>query len=225
MKFIKDSADNAVMPFLDRISHELQTGNRVLWLICGGSSIKSEVFILQTLQQNGFADNLTIMLMDERYGPVGHPDSNWQQLIEAGADLSSPKAIPALTEPLKSLTETAADYAQQVAGAFEASDIVIGLFGLGADGHTAGILPGTPATAETDQLVAGYETPEFKRITMTKAALSRVNVGYVFAFGDAKLSALRRLRQNKEPFTQLPAKLLSELPEVYIYNDQIEGEV
>ena len=37
------------------------------------------------------------MLTDERYGPVGHPDSNWSQLLQKGFDLPQAKLVPVLT--------------------------------------------------------------------------------------------------------------------------------
>lgn len=222
MEFIKTKDPKAgANTLLERIQKELRDGNKVLWLLSGGSAINSEVEIIKSLKQSGQTDNLTIMLMDERYGPVGHPDSNWQQLLNAGADFGGLQAISVLSEHMGTLEETAVVFAKQLASAMEAADITIGLFGLGPDGHTAGILPGSPATVETGQVVVSYKTPQFDRITPTRPALLKIGVGYVFAFGDSKLPALTRLQANQESFAQLPAKLLWDLPEVYVYNDQV----
>lgn len=222
MKFIKtqDSVSGAAA-LLEVLTNSLQMSKKVLWLISGGSAIASEVNILKALQVSNLTKNLTIMLMDERYGRLGHPDSNWQQLLNAGVDFSSSNSIPVLNNPQKSLQQTAADYAKQTVTQFAAADVIIGLFGIGPDGHTAGILPGSPATYDTAGLVVGYNTPQFDRVTMTRAVLAKIDIGYVFAFGDAKRPALLDLRAGTKTFSDLPAKLLQDLPNCYIYNDQI----
>lgn len=225
MEFIKTS--DATIPaeaVYIRLKKELGNGKKVLWLMCGGSNIAAEVSILKKIIATNLANKLHVMLMDERYGPVGHADSNWQQLQEAGCDFTAVQATPVLSESLKSLAETIAAYSQRVQTAVDQTDITIGLFGLGVDGHTAGILPNTPAAHETDRWVVGYEAPPLTRITLTRPALLNVTAAYVFAFGQSKKPALSDLNANQRPFTEMPAKLHWELSEAYIYNDQVGDE-
>lgn len=222
MEFIKSSNSvNGTEVCANRLIRELSDGKKVLWLVCGGSAISAEAEILKAIHSSGTTERLTVMLMDERYGAVGHPDSNWWQLQQAGCDFTSINALPVMADPLKSLTETATEYAQKVARAFDEADVVIGLFGLGADGHTAGILPNSPAATEESKLVVGYNSPPFDRITLTRKALLRVDVAFVFAFGDSKSPALLDLQRGEKPFIEMPARLHAELPECYVYNDQI----
>ncbi len=225
MQFIKstDSSPGSRV-VLERLRAELHAGKNVLWLMCGGSNIADEASILKDLLADTDASRLHVMLMDERFGPVGHSDSNWQQLVDVGCNFKAVQITPVLTETEQTLAETVAAYEVQVARAMDKADVIIGYFGMGVDGHTAGILPNTPAALETTQLVAGYESPPFVRITMTRPALLRIAAAYVFAFGDAKIEALNRLHANAEPFESIPAKLFRELPEAYIYNDQIGDE-
>lgn len=222
MEFIKSPDQQlGIQALLDRLASELSLGKKVLWLVSGGSAVSAETSLVQSLNQAGLGEGLAIMLMDERYGPAGHSDSNWEQLLRAGCDFTNIEAHPVLEETMLPLDETAARYAKKIEAILGAADVVIGLFGLGPDGHTAGILPDSPAVADSSALVVSYHTEQFDRITLTRAALAQVDAGFVFAFGDAKAVALGRLQENTELFSALPAKLLWDLPEVQVFNDQI----
>ncbi len=221
MEFVKASdSTKGIRAITARLKKELSNNKKVLWLVSGGSAIAAEVEILNQLQKNAKIENLAVMLMDERFGLVGHANSNWQQLLEAGADFTGMYALPVMTSENKSYEETLSSYARLIKTALGSADVIIGLFGLGPDAHTAGILPESLATKDTDKLVIGYDAPPLKRITLTRLALRQVDVGYVFAFGNSKAEALNRLKNNTEPFKSLPAKLLWDLPEVHILNDQ-----
>lgn len=222
MEFIKTAdSKTAIHAVTKRLQKELKDGKRVLWLVCGGSGIAAEAQVLKALQKNGSTENLAIMLMDERFGPVGHSDSNWQQLLDAGCDFTGMYAMPAITNPEKPLKQTVADYAKLTKVALDAADVIVGQFGVGADGHTAGMLPNSPAVKKTVARVVSYESPPFTRITLTRQALNKVDAAYVFAFGNTKRGALMDLRANKKSFERLPSKIFWELPEAYVYNDQI----
>lgn len=193
----------------------------VLWLVCGGSNIAIEVAISEQL--TGPTKNLTILPMDERYGPPGHADSNYLQLHEAGFDPHDAQWTDVLERDLP-LQETVAYYSELVQGAQAEADYTIGLFGLGADGHTAGVLPGSPATSEDYATVVGYEWKDFTRMTMTPRELVKTDTAFILAYGANKKEALERLQKGVEPLRDLPSVLHHQIPEVYVYNDQIESE-
>ncbi len=225
MDFIKTKdASIGTLAVFSRIKKEIESGRKVLWILCGGSNIGLEVEILKKLRIEFKTDNLAIILMDERYGKYGHRDSNWQQLLDAGADLDRLYASPVLTEENKPLEETISEYTKLLKVKLGTVDIVIAVFGMGADGHTAGMLPGSPAVY-SELPVVGYDSPPFERITLTKKVLEQVDVAFLFAFGKAKLTALENLEKNILPFTKMPSKILSEIPETYIYNDQIGEKI
>jgi 6-phosphogluconolactonase/glucosamine-6-phosphate isomerase/deaminase len=205
-----------------RLIHELSTGKRVLWLVSGGSNISSSIIIMQHIT-TALSQQLTIGLIDERFGPVGHEDSNWQQLLRGGLKTKSATILPVLIDGLN-LDETADTYNQSLSKALEDHDVIIGQVGIGADGHIAGILPGSDAAQEADRLVVGYESTPFERITTTPLALAHVNLVYAFAFGDSKHDAIARLQNEDLPVVTQPAQLLKHIPETYIYSDQLKGE-
>lgn len=202
----------------ERLKTELSSGKHVLWLVCGGSNIAAEAEIMRNIPDD-LSAQLTVTLTDERYGDVGHKDSNWQQLLEAGFDIKAGRGVPVLTG--KSLEQTVADYAQSVEELLAGSDTVIATFGIGADGHIAGVLPNSPAATETTALAAGYDSPPYTRLTMTFPALKRIDAAYAIALGDSKQAALQRLQNEDIELAEQPSQILKRLPEAYLYSDQI----
>ena len=206
-----------------RVSDALKADKKVLWLLCGGSNIPVAVKAMDSVKKavdKVFWANLTVAQTDERYGAVGHKDSNWQQMKDAGLDLLGVIALPMIIG--KSLDATVVEYTDKMRKAFsdtlDHGGIIVGLFGIGADGHIAGILPGSPAVSDA-KLVCGYRADPFTRITLTPAVLKKVSVAYAFAFGNAKKAALEKLEKGTLPFNEEPAQLLKELPEAFLYSD------
>jgi 6-phosphogluconolactonase/glucosamine-6-phosphate isomerase/deaminase len=211
--------DRGVADLSQRLNSELQAGKQVLWITCGGSNIHTAVQVMDSIS-NELTPNLTIMLSDERYGEVGHADSNWEQLMQAGFNPWQAKLIETLKDGAD-LDATVHDYNLATQEALTNNQIVIAQLGIGPDGHTAGILPHSGAASEGISLVAGYVSQPFTRITMTFNALRKVSAAYVFAFGGTKNQALRSLHDLQLPLSDQPAQILKELPEAYIYNDQV----
>ncbi len=210
-------ADGA-QPLLERLVAELETGDTVLWLVPGGSNIPLVADVSRQIPAE-LTKNLLITLTDERYGNVGHANSNVIQLQTAGFDAKLGKFLPVL-QPELTLEQTTDVFAETLQDLFTAADIIIGQFGMGPDGHIAGILPETTAV-ENPELAAGYKTETFTRITMTPEAIKHVDCAFVYAFGDAKREALDNLKTRDLSLTEQPAQILKQLPEVYVYNDQI----
>lgn len=221
MQFIK-SADGkeGVEAMAKEIATALSEGKRVLWLICGGSNIplaKRAMDLLRAEAKGGVA-NLTVGQTDERFGPVGHKDSNWQQMLEAGFDFSDVAVRPILFGG--SGEETVERYAKTLAEDFASNDLVVAQFGIGPDGHVAGMLPHTGGLNE-ERLAFGYDSSPFVRITMTPPAFARVASAYAFAFGESKHEAVQMLQNEAFAIDDAPCKLLLSVPESYLYSDQL----
>jgi 6-phosphogluconolactonase/glucosamine-6-phosphate isomerase/deaminase len=225
MQFLREDSTAAVKAIAQRICDELFADKRVLWLVSGGSNVELEVQVMEKLHLH-CADKLprlAIMPMDERYGKPGHPDSNTQQLREAGFEAGTATWVDVLMHDVP-FDQTIDFYNEVSATALANAMVVVGQFGLGPDGHTAGLLPGSPATEIDNATVAGYEWSDYTRLTLTPHALRQVTIAYVPAYGQGKKVALQRLRKNKEDLAELPSALLYEIPEVYVYNDAISSE-
>jgi 6-phosphogluconolactonase/glucosamine-6-phosphate isomerase/deaminase len=113
-------------------------------------------------------------------------------------------------------------YASTVQQVFSDNELCIGLFGIGPDGHTAGILPGSTASSETEKLVTGYTGPDYQRITLTVPAIAQLDVAIAYAAGAAKAPALQTLKTEDISVSDQPAQVLKQVPEFFIYSDQFE---
>lgn len=222
MQFLREDQQSAVQAVATSICDGLFTGERVLWLVSGGSNIAAEADIMNMVRAHAgeHLGGLAIMPMDERYGKPGHADSNTTQLKAAGFDPGSATWIDVLMHDLP-FDQTLSFYNGVAATALSNAKTVIGQFGLGSDGHTAGILPGSPATEIDEATVVGYEWSDYTRMTLSGSALSQINTAFVLAYGPNKKVALKRLQKKTEPFSDLPSMLLYEIADTRIYNDQL----
>jgi len=220
MRFVKvDSPLPAATIIAQAISAHLNQHRTVLWLVSGGSAI--DVAVTARKQLTGNLNHLTVMLMDERYGPPGHPESNWQKLLDAGFDMNGLHSYPTLTG--KDMDKTTQDFSEAFSQAVQQASFTIGLFGIGPDGHTAGILPESPAVS-SQKIVAAYNGPDFQRITIAPAAFTEIDEALVYAMGEQKRAALEDLHTEK-PISEQPAQLLKRIPSVTIFNNLMEDEI
>lgn len=135
--------------------------------------------------------------VDERVAPAGHPDRN---LTHLSASLLGTVALPAenlhvMPVEAVNLEAAAARYAAElrgVAGSPAVLDLVH--LGLGADGHTASLVPGDPALQVTgaDVAVAGPYQGR-RRMTLTCPVLDRARQILWVVTGTDKATALEGL--------------------------------
>jgi len=220
MTFRKIESIEPVADFLARkLVAALAAGKHVLWLVPGGSAIRITLAVSTRLKDKDL-HNLTVTLTDERFGPAGHPDSNWQQMLEGGLDLGRAELVPVLSD--QNRDATAAHFADSLEKLFKAADYRLGFFGIGPDGHTAGILPGSPSVEATG-LATGYHGGTFERVTMTVPAIARLDEAMVYAVGEPKWPVLDQLN-DEVPLDQQPAQALKTVPLLTIFSDY-KGDV
>lgn len=189
----------------------------VLWLVPGGSGIPVAVATAKLLASYP-TNYLTVTLTDERYGPTGHQDSNWKQLLEAGFTLPEATVIPILQN--LTLAETIARFSHILEEAFAQSHYTLGLFGIGTDGHTAGILPSSPAV-QTPSLTFGYQTEQFTRLTITNQAIAKLDTAIAYAVGQEKWPVIRTLSEEISLNVQ-PAQALKSAKQLTVITDYKE---
>ena len=219
--FSKKPSVEAITDICAELLHLLQSDKKVLWLVSGGSCIPIQVEIMECLRATAAEKlhSLIIMPVDERYGPTGHADSNTAQMELAGFDPYDAQWYDVLGGlPLQ---ETVVAYRQLSEDLFATVDAVAATLGMGPDGHTAGILPGSPAVTDMSASVVGYTWTDYIRLTLGMPLLLGIHKTYLLSYGNSKAAALKRFRSNKEPFEKLPVKLLYDLPDVTVYNDYI----
>jgi 6-phosphogluconolactonase/glucosamine-6-phosphate isomerase/deaminase len=211
INFRKLSIERAAAEITSALNAYLAKGT-VLLSLSGGSAIAPEIEILSNLKG---ADSLTITLNDERYGEVGHPDSNWHQLKAAGLDELGLKAFEILKGQQPQIaTEEFSDFLEQATGRF---DYCVSILGMGADGHTSGILPGSPAL-DSPAWATYYEAVDHRRITNTPLFLAEQAEIWVLAYGNSKYPQVERLGQDLPVSTQ-PVQIIKQAGRATFYND------
>jgi 6-phosphogluconolactonase/glucosamine-6-phosphate isomerase/deaminase len=204
------------------ILKQLKSGKRVLFFVTGGSSISvgSKVSkILREYPDKNLLKNLIVTLTDERYGKVGHPDSNWQQLKDRGFNIPQAKLIPILTGDDRNTTiEKFNKMLNTELMIDKENEYKIGLFGVGSDGHTAGILPDSVAV-NSENLACGYDTPTFSRITITSKMIEKLDETVVWAQGKDKWKIVENLLGENIPIARQPAQILKKIPLLTIFSD------
>jgi 6-phosphogluconolactonase/glucosamine-6-phosphate isomerase/deaminase len=201
----------------DIITKKLAIGEHVLWFATGGSSITVSALAASQIK-NVDHSKLTVMMTDERYGPVGHKDSNWQQLIEKGFSLPQATLIPLLDGG--TIEETTLNFGQKVEMELNKHSYKIGQFGIGADGHTCGIIPNTVAADEKlEEFSIFHKTPTFDRITITPKTILKLDEGVVFMQGQEKWHVVDDLISKELGIPEQPAQVLKKIPKLTIFTD------
>lgn len=215
MKFTKVASAEPVVEYLVNVlSTNLEQGISTLWLVPGGSVIDIASRVSKQLAKHKL-DILSVTLTDERYGSVGHDDSNWMQLEAAGFNLPGARLVPVLTGADRTATTEA--FGKNLQELLGESTYKIGLFGIGADGHTAGILPETTAVFDPS-LTSSYNAGNFERITITPKVIEQLSEAVVYAVGEQKWPVIDDLEKEIEVSAQ-PAQALKSVPKLTVFND------
>lgn len=152
-----------------------------------------------------------VFWVDERFVPSHDRSSNYGAARAAWlADSPLPRSnVHPIPTDLPSPDEAAARYERQLRAHFFTPwprfDLV--LLGLGADGHTASLFPGSPALAKDRRWVEATEAPvEPKpRITLTLPAINRAAHVRFLVAGARKAAALRAAVSSEPDLTACPA--------------------
>ena len=145
-------------------------------------------------------ENVHVVQVDERVAPAGDPDRNLAHLRESLLDHAPllPDHIHAMPVEAPDLNRAAQQYAatlQDVAGSPPVLDLVH--LGLGADGHTASLVPGDPVLDVTDADVAVTRPYQGRRrMTLTFPIINRSRRILWLVTGREKAGALVRLREQ-----------------------------
>ena len=150
---------------------------------------------------------------DERHVPPDHPESNYRMAYEAM--LSRVPVIPTNVHRVPSenpdAAEAAREYEQTLIETTQQSlprlDLI--LLGLGPDGHTASIFPGSEVLHETKRLVAAPWVEKFQthRITMTLPLLNNGASVVFLVSGAEKATILKEVLEGPEKYPAQAVKL------------------
>jgi 6-phosphogluconolactonase len=144
--------------------------------------------------------NVFVAQVDERVAPAGHPDRCLTHMRDSLLDRVSlrPEQLCAMPVEAPDLEAAAAQYArwlQDIVGSPPVLDLVH--LGLGADGHTASLVPGDPVLEVAGTEVALTQPYQGRRrMTLTYPALNRARRILWLVSGVEKAPMLRRLRDG-----------------------------
>ncbi|SIT02652.1 6-phosphogluconolactonase [Chryseobacterium ureilyticum] len=84
------------------------------------------------------------------------------------------------------------------------------LLGMGGDGHTASLFPGTEVLKEQEKWVSAYylDAQQMYRITLTAPFLNKARKTVVITFGEAKADALKEVLEGEYNPSLYPSQLL-----------------
>lgn len=147
---------------------------------------------------------LHLFWSDERLVPLDHPESNYRMAREALL-----RHVPVPAENIHSvpvhlaIEEAAQQYEREIRTFFRvrrgppAFDLI--LLGLGADGHTASLFPGSPALAELQRWVAPVRSAKaMPRVTLTVPVLNQARRLFFLAVGEEKAAALEQASTGRD---------------------------
>lgn len=159
-------------------------------------------------------DRVHLFWGDERYVPKDDPLSNFRMTREA---LIAHVSIPAANvHPMPGPEDSASP--QGAAEAYESElrrffgstppAFDLQLLGLGVEGHTASLFPGSPALEEKTRWVMAVEAPVKppKRLTLTPVVLNQARSTFFLVSGEDKRQIISALRSEPEKaMSQYPA--------------------
>lgn len=205
-----------------RIGAQLDSGKTVAWFVSGGSNIPVEIATIEKLKNAQNPEKLHILLVDERFGPVGHANSNWHSMNLEDHNSAGHILYPMLKDG-DTIDTASAHYNSTVASLLANGAYTIGQFGLGADGHTAGLLPGNPVM-ESDSLYAHYQGKDFERITATPELITQLDECILYASGDDKAQAFAEMQLLGDA-SEVPSRILQNGKKLTILSDLKQEEM
>lgn len=196
----------------------VQECGRFTIALSGGSTPKSLFNLLATNARTTLPwDRMHFFFSDERHVPPTDPDSNYRMANEAM--LSKVPVPPAniFRFPAENpdAAAAAAEYEVTIRKFFQAQpsqvprlDLI--LLGMGPDGHTGSLFPGTAGLAEKSRLVIANWVEKLKTHRLT-FSYPLINAAHCIAFlvsGVDKAPILRSVLEETVPGEQYPAKLV-----------------
>ena len=187
--------------------------------LAGGSTPKSLYAMLAAPPFRSQLDWKKIRFFwgDERHVPPDHEDSNYRMAHEALLSRVpiSTAQVHRVPSELPDVQTVADQYEAALREQFEGSEPDVPRFdlillGMGPDGHTASLFPGTRAVHETSRLVAAPWVDKLQafRITFTPVLLNHARQVTFLICGRAKAETLHSVLEGPYQPDALPAQII-----------------
>jgi 6-phosphogluconolactonase len=184
----------------------------------GGSTPKSLFNLLATNARTVLPWDRTFFFWgDERHVPPTDPDSNYRMAEEtmlskipvaAGNVFRIPAENPDAAAAAEAYEQTLRKFFQVGTGEFPVFDLI--LLGMGPDGHTASLFPGSAGLQEKKRLVIANWVDKLKtsRLTLTLPVLNAASCVTFLVSGTDKAAMLKTVLEEDAPAEQYPSKLI-----------------
>jgi len=159
-------------------------------------------------------DRLHLFWGDERIVPPEHEDSNFRMVKETLLDhVRIPDGNVHRIRGEVAPEQAAHEYAELLHDHFESDsprfDII--LLGIGEDGHTASLFPGTDVVEECKLYTVAVFVPRLDtwRVTLTFPVLNAAREVLFLAAGKSKSDIVQRIISIKQPSKEFPASMVN----------------
>ncbi len=205
----------AAQLFRSRVASAVEARGRAAVALSGGST-PGWLFRSLVEESPGFDwTPVHFFWGDERTVPPGHPDSNYGA---ARRELLDPLGIREVnvhrirgeaSDPGRAARDYEAElrrFFEPRAAAWPRFDLI--LLGLGPDGHTASLFPGTPALQEEVRWVVANPVPRLDtvRVTLTLPLIQHARTVVFLVEGEEKAAILREVLEGPRVPAKLPAQ-------------------
>ena len=195
----------AVEHFISCGKEAIKTHGAFIVALSGGSTPKAIFEKLSSPAFSGSLDWLKVLLFwgDERaVSPTSH-ESNFRMAMDAGLkSLSIPHTQIFRMVAEENIEENARAYEKQIRETLGPRPFDLVMLGMGEDGHTASLFPGTRALEEKTALVVANEVPQKKtwRMTLTYPCINRAKNIVLYVLGASKADMVHKvLKEKREP--------------------------
>lgn len=200
-------ADAAVIRISGALEDALALEKGVVSLFLAGGSTPEPVY-RRLADTRGIAwERIGLWFGDERCVPPDHPDSNYRMARRTLLDAlpTEPAGVHRMEAEREDRDEAAADYARSLP---DAPSVI--LLGIGGDGHTASLFPGSAALDERERRVVPVTAPAEPacRMTITPPVLEAARRVFVLARGASKAEAVARAMEGELDPSACPAQLV-----------------
>jgi 6-phosphogluconolactonase len=163
-------------------------------------------------------DEVEIFFGDERWVPTSDPASNEYLARVAFLDQVEVCSVHSMYRDDMTREQAADEYDALVR---ERPPIDLVHLGLGPDGHTASLFPGSPALDERERLVVatGDELHPHPRLTLTFPAIARSRLAVFTVAGEGKRKALQRVKAGDD----LPAARVTAGRVIWLVDEAANG--
>lgn len=216
---LPELSEYAVRRFAEMARSTVQSHGRFCVCLSGGSTPRT---MYSRLASPPVRDEIPwhathVFWGDERCVPPDHPDSSHAMAFNL---MLSKVPIPAdnvhrMQGESQNPAEAAAEYEEMLRGflgvkAPQVPRFDLILLGMGSDGHTASLFPGTDGLRERQRLVIANYVPKLKadRLTLTLPVLNNATQIMFLVAGEEKANAVQAVLQEDEGRSDLPAGLI-----------------